>query len=90
MASAFSGGLFLSVGMIHLLPEAQSSIDTYWEEVEENQEHFPFVFFITVVSFSIILWIEKVVTVDYNHHSHSHDENHHNHNHINIPDQQAD
>jgi zinc transporter 1/2/3 len=30
-STAFSGGLFLSVGLLHLLPEANENFDKYWE-----------------------------------------------------------
>ena len=56
-SSAFSGGLFLSVGLLHLLPEANENFEKYWEsqvdEGEEVKEHFPFAFLITILSFAI-------------------------------------
>ncbi len=63
-ASAFSGGLFLSVGLLHLLPEANENFDKHWEsqlkEGEEEKDHFPFPFLFTILSFALILWIEKI------------------------------
>lgn len=32
LSSAFSGGLFIAVGMIHLLPEAVEKFETFCEE----------------------------------------------------------
>lgn len=73
LANAFSGGLFLAVGIIHLLPEAAENFENYYKEGlkpgEEPDEHFPFAFLITVLSFSLVLFIEKIAT---NHH-HSHE-----------------
>jgi hypothetical protein len=30
------------------------------DEGEEEKEHFPFAFLITILSFALILWIEKI------------------------------
>lgn len=39
MTAAFSGGLFLAVGMVHLLPEAEENFEEYYSEigVERNK-----------------------------------------------------
>jgi len=74
--AAFSGGLFLSVGVIHLLPEAAGSFDEYFDSLvpagEEPGEHFPFAYTIAICSFALILFIEKVAIG----HSHSHGDEH--------------
>ncbi|EGR27854.1 zip zinc transporter family protein, putative [Ichthyophthirius multifiliis] len=69
LSSAFSGGLFLTVGLVHLLPEANEHFDKYFKEINhgEDQENFPWAFVITLMSFSLILFIEKVAT---DHHEH--------------------
>lgn len=58
LTSAFAGGLFLSVGLLHLLPEAAASFDKYFE----YEEKFPYAYLLVVVSFSVILFIEKIIT----------------------------
>lgn len=68
MAAAFSGGLFLAVGCIHLLPESNENFENYFND---DKEHFPWAFLISVASFSIILFIEKIGTN--NHHVHDHE-----------------
>ncbi len=68
LSAAFSGGLFLSVGILHILPEASENFNDYYDD---GKEHFPFAFFTTVMSFALILFIEKIA-VDH-HHSHSED-----------------
>lgn len=74
LSSAFAGGLFLAVGILHLLPEANEHFEDYYKEKSDNEEeHFPWSFFITVCSFALILFIEKIATD----HSHSHDEHGH-------------
>ncbi|KAL4436171.1 hypothetical protein ABPG74_018155 [Tetrahymena malaccensis] len=125
LSSAFSGGLFLAVGLIHLLPDATDSFDSYYTstttytlanqnpdaassnsasnnsssnsnsdsntvDCDTTQKHFPFHMFITALSFSLILMIEKVIGSKYHdmlHGDHNHDHNHnhshdHNHNHV--------
>jgi zinc transporter 1/2/3 len=72
LSAAFSGGLFLSVGILHILPEASENFTDYFDD---DKEHFPFAFFITVMSFALILYIEKIA-VD---HHHVHTEDNHNH-----------
>lgn len=32
LANAFSGGLFLAVGILHLLPEAAENFDNYYKD----------------------------------------------------------
>jgi len=66
LSSAFSGGLFLAVGVLHLMPEANEDIENSFEP--DSGEHFPWTFFITVLSFALILFIEKVAII----HKHSH------------------
>ncbi|KAL4505217.1 hypothetical protein ABPG72_016284 [Tetrahymena utriculariae] len=69
IASAFSGGLFLSIGLIHILPEAGTDFDNYYDS---SEEHFPFQMFIAVISFSFVLFIEKVIGEKFAHHHHHH------------------
>ncbi|KAL4494249.1 hypothetical protein ABPG73_018768 [Tetrahymena malaccensis] len=66
--SAFSGGLFISIGLIHILPEAGEDFDKYYNSVE----HFPFQMLIAVISFSLVLFIEKVIGEYLTHHHHHH------------------
>jgi len=38
LSSGFSGGLFLSVGLIHLIPEAAEKFDEYFKEKDAADE----------------------------------------------------
>ncbi|KRX05287.1 hypothetical protein PPERSA_00588 [Pseudocohnilembus persalinus] len=102
LANGFSGGLFLSVGLLHLLPEANENFEDYFEEKDaeahengvkhggEEEEHFPWAFLITVLSFALILFIEKIST---NHqHSHGHGDQNHSQNRskVSLQDQNKD
>ena len=57
-ASAFTGGLFLSVGLLHLLPEA---VISYNESFDDEEEHFPLPYVLMIASFTLILFIERVM-----------------------------
>lgn len=57
IANAFSAGIFLSVGLIHLLPE---SIEKFNEITNSS---FPYSFFVAILGYSLILFIEKVLFV---------------------------
>lgn len=72
--NTFSGGIFLGLGLFHQLPEAN-------EMLEENiiQEHYPFTYLLAFLTYSLILFIEKVATDSHNigdvHSHHHHEEN---------------
>ena len=38
ISSAFAGGLFLSIGILHILPEAEESFQTYYEQLNKEKE----------------------------------------------------
>jgi zinc transporter 1/2/3 len=52
LANAFSGGVFLAICMLHLLPEAAEALN--------SESRFPVSYLIAIVSCSFILYIEKV------------------------------
>jgi zinc transporter 1/2/3 len=71
IASAFSGGLFLAVALMHLLPEAGEKFNELKiENNQEDKETFPYPYLITICSFAGILFIEKIIT----NHKHLHSE----------------
>ncbi|KAL4501595.1 hypothetical protein ABPG72_018646 [Tetrahymena utriculariae] len=75
LGSAFSGGLFLSVGLIHILPEAAENFNNYLN----STQHFPFQMLITVISFSFLLLIDRVIGGQFhraNHHNEDEDDTH--------------
>lgn len=74
----------MAVGILHLLPEANENFESYFTEKDppapadgedepSESDHFPWSFFITVCSFALILFIEKIATD----HTHSHDDHSH-------------
>ena len=70
LSNAFSGGLFLGIGLFHILPEASEKF-----EEEEKLEGIPLAYFLAFLSYALILFVEKVL-------SNSHALMHDNHNHI--------
>jgi len=78
LASAFSGGLFLAVGVLHLLPEAAESFE------HGLDTEFPWAHFIAVICFAFILFIEKVLFASFVHgdHDHAHGDEEGGHAHI--------
>lgn len=56
-SNAFSGGLFMGIGLFHLLPEANLLIST----VQTSPNSFPLGYFVAFLSYSLILCIEKVL-----------------------------
>jgi hypothetical protein len=60
------------------LPEAQEQIEKYYEENDDDGAHFPFIFLTVILSFTLILWIEKIATDahSHDHHRDSHEKVH--------------
>jgi zinc transporter 1/2/3 len=71
--AAFSGGLFFSVGLLHLLSESSANFEEYFATngSDPGEEHFPYAFLTATLSFTFVLWIEKIAV------SHQHDNHHH-------------
>ncbi|CAD8138958.1 unnamed protein product [Paramecium pentaurelia] len=51
--NAFSSGLFLAVGIVHILPEANETLQDYVD--------YPIAFLITIMGFSLLLFVEKII-----------------------------
>lgn len=69
--NAFSGGLFLSAGFVHLLPHALESANE--AKIGTNDEY-PFAMVMVVLGFCLAFCIERVL---FHTHSHGADEHHH-------------
>ena len=75
IANAFSGGIFLCVALLHLLPESAEIFEEYFQdksssdgEGESLRRHFPASFILAFVGYTIILILEKVI---FDSHTHS-------------------
>lgn len=77
IAWGFAGGLFLAIGVIHILPEANDIFSTYFQQSDQpggsettHEQHLPWAFITTVLSFTLILFLEKIMQPTQ--HSHAH------------------
>jgi hypothetical protein len=62
-ANPFSGGIFIGIGLFHLLPEASYNFEQYYKTQEGKSSFFygfPMSYFIVFLSYSFILYLEKV------------------------------
>ncbi len=58
LGNAFSGGVFLCVGLLHLLPEAAENMDKL--NISLNEE-LPIVYLVALCGFLLIFFIEKIL-----------------------------
>jgi hypothetical protein len=61
MAKSFTGGLFLAVGIFHIIPEAQSQLNEYYRQKWHEKNFFPWHNFAVCTSFFVVLLIDKVI-----------------------------
>ena len=62
-ANPFAGGIFIGIGLFHLLPDASYDFDQYYKSREGKSSFFygfPMSYFIAFLSYSFILYLEKV------------------------------
>ena len=62
-ANPFSGGIFIGIGLFHLLPDASYNFEQYYKTQEGKNSffyNFPMSYFIVFLSYSFILYLEKV------------------------------
>ena len=63
-ANAFSGGIFLGIGLFHLFPDANSDFLNYFKTPEGKNSSihgWPICYLLVFISYSFILYLEKVV-----------------------------
>lgn len=63
LSNCFSGGLFVAIGLIHILPEAHADLEGQYEQkkLNANEEVFPLSYILCLVTFSFILFVDKVL-----------------------------
>ena len=62
-ANPFAGGIFIGIGLFHLLPDASFDFEQYYQSKEGKSSFiygFPMSYFIAFLSYSLILYLEKV------------------------------
>lgn len=80
-ANAFSGGIFLGIGFFHLFPEANENFEKYFSTPGGKSSFFfglPMSYLLAFLSYSLILYLEKVAFNSHAliAHTHNHDEHH--------------
>lgn len=61
LGNCFSGGLFLALAILHLLPEARMELESTEDTESSNRSSFPITFAICLAAFSFILLIDRVM-----------------------------
>ena len=62
-ANPFAGGIFIGIGLFHLLPDASFDFEQYYKTKKGSTSFFygfPMSYFIAFLSYSFILYLEKV------------------------------
>ena len=61
-ANSFSAGIFLGIGFFHLMPDATENFDNYFLNEGKNSyiKGWPMVYLLAFLSYSFILYLEKV------------------------------
>ena len=77
-ANAFSAGIFLGIGFFHILPEATENFENYFlnEGKDSYIKGWPIVYLLAFLSYSLILYIEKVAFNSHALIAHTHGEGH--------------
>ena len=55
LVNTFAGGLFLGIGLFHILPEANEKFEKY-----KKLEDIPLAYFLSFISYAVILFVERV------------------------------
>lgn len=75
-ANSFSGGIFISAGLFHILPDAVEAYEKALKKSGANDKnYFPWPYFSCLLSFSFVFLIDKVI-VNPHQFLHSHDSDH--------------
>ena len=75
LSNCFSGGLFIAIGLIHILPEAHENLEGRNEKPKEGEDAyvFPLSYVLCLGTFSFILLVDKVI---FNNEDIAHNETH--------------
>lgn len=95
IANSFSCGIFISVAIIHILPETIEEMNDYLKSQNSILTDIPICNIIAFLSFSLILFIEKVVfnshsLIDHGHDHGEHDEEVNNEDNIDYEDEEEE
>lgn len=67
---AGAAGIVIGSAMIHMLPEAEDSLEAYYDSRSNvNEEHFHYAHLTATLTFIVLLGIDYIFTDDHDHHS---------------------
>lgn len=69
IANCFAGGIFLSISMTHMLPDSNRA---FTGECDDHKCPYDWAFFIAVIGYAMILFIERVIVNPYRFYGHAH------------------
>lgn len=84
LGNTLAGGIFLSTAFIHIIPEATKLFDSDKNEDNSKEESFPWVCFIVLCSFILLLFLDRVLLPNHHHHTNGYpheDSNYQDHQH---------
>jgi len=87
-ANAFSGGIFLGIGFFHLFPEANENFELYFASPEGKSSYifgWPMSYLLAFLSYSLILYLEKVAFNSHSLIAHTHMNDGNKENNLNEP-----
>jgi zinc transporter 1/2/3 len=87
-ANAFSGGIFLGIGFLHLFPEANENFELYFSSPEGKSSFiygWPMSYLLAFLSYSLILYLEKVAFNSHSLIAHTHKTSENLDNNLNEP-----
>lgn len=76
LSQAFSAGIFISIAVIHLLPEAAEGFEKYFNDNKSSDsiKKIPITYILVFCSFTLILFIEKIAFDSHSIIEHDHDD----------------
>ena len=69
LANAMAGGIFLGAGLLHIIPEATEMFNS---GKESSHSDFPWIPFTVMMSFAMILFLDRIVLPGHHGHGHNH------------------
>jgi zinc transporter ZupT len=72
----------MGIALFHLLPESIESIEAYFKDSDSFWKKIPLSFFLAFLSYSLILFVEKIAFDSHSLIDHEHDHGKHSHDHV--------
>ena len=92
-ANAFSGGIFLGIAFFHLFPEANENFELYFSSLEGQNSlilGWPISYLLAFLSYSLILYLEKVAFNSHALIAHTHKNDGNEENNLNLKNSSED